>query len=103
MKKYKFSIPLPYSKEQIPSLVDINKEIEKSEITSLYFSLPHTCELYAGFEQPRNRWVHITDFQYWSDIMKSALDSGFECIYCLNSPRQLDIENPNFASKIKKL
>ena len=100
---YKFSIPMPYSKETIDELVSINNKVEKSKITSLYFSLPSTNELFTGFEQTRNQLLDKTDFSFWRGLARYSIEKGFDVIYCLNSPRPLSIENPNFPLQIEKL
>ena len=100
---YEFSTPMPYSKEAIDKLVSINKEIEKSRITSLYFSLPSTNELFTGFEQTRNRLLNKTSFDFWRNLASYCIDNNFDIIYCLNMPRPLAIENPKFNKQIENL
>ena len=100
---YRFSVPMPYSTENIDKLININKEVEKSKITSLYFSLPSTNELFTGFEQRRNVFLDKKDFAFWRDLASYSADKGFEIIYCLNMPRPLPIENPNFPAQIERL
>ena len=99
---YEFSVPMPYSKKAIDKLVSINNDVEKSKITSLYFSLPSTNELFTGFEQTRNQLSDKTSFSFWRDLAVYSVDKGFEMIYCLNMPRPLAIENPKFPEKIEK-
>ena len=103
MKKNKFSAPMPYNKEQIDRLIEINNNVEKSEITSLYFSLPHTNELFTGFEQIRNHLLDKKDFKFWKDLASYCVYNGFDVIYCLNMPRPLAVENPNFSLQLEKL
>ena len=100
---YKFSAPMPYKKELIDYLININKEVEKSKITSLYFSLPPNCELFSIFEQYRNGFVEKSDFNYWKDLMKYSRDNGFDFIYNLNNPKNLPVENDNFDRELEKL
>ena len=100
---YKFSVPMPYNNESINKLVSINNEVEKSKITSLYFSLPSTNELFTGFEQTRNQLLDKKDFSFWKDLVSFSIDKGFEIIYCLNMPRPLAIENPKFPNQIERL
>ena len=56
MKK-EFSVPMPFDKNLIDNLLDINNQVEKSRITSFYFSLPSSCELFTIFEQFRNDFI----------------------------------------------
>ncbi len=100
---YEFSVPMPYSKENIDRLVLINKEVERSKITSLYFSLPSTNELFTGFEQTRNQLLHRTSFDFWKNLASHSIDNGFDVIYCLNMPRPLAIETPKFPKQIENL
>ncbi len=100
-EKYKFSVPMPFHKEHIELINDINKNIEKSMISSFYFSLPINCELYTGFEQARNSSAN-TSLEYWSDILKKAIDDGYEVIYTLNNPN-INITNNDFKIKKEKL
>ena len=100
---YQFSVPMPYSKEAIDKLSSINSEVEKSKITSLYFSLPSTNELFTGFEQTRNRLLDKKNWKFWRDLASYSVDRGFTLIYCLNMPRPLSIENPKFPKQIERL
>ena len=99
---YEFSIPMPYTINDIDRLMAINKEIEKSQITSLYFSLPSSCELFTGFEQYRNG-MQNKDWNYWKKLIEHSLSYGVDFIYLLNSPNRLPIENPDFEQKLEKL
>ncbi|MBQ9245548.1 U32 family peptidase [bacterium] len=94
MKKYEFSIPMPYAKSQIDEIVDINNKLEKSKITSLYINLPVSCDMHTVFEQQRNIAYDLTDFQYWKELMHYGVTKGFEVIYLINSPRRMEIEYP---------
>ena len=100
---YNFSVPMPYTKNGIDELININNETEKSRITSLYFSLPSTNELFTGFEQTRNQLLDKTDFAFWRNLASYSIDKGFDIIYCLNMPRPLAIENPKFPQQIERL
>ena len=100
---YKFSAPMPYTKEDIQKLLDINNQIEKSKITNLYFGLPSHCSMFTGFEQARNINSDKTDFNFWENLMRYSLDKGFELIYLLNNPKPLDLANPKFSEQIEKL
>ncbi len=98
---YKFSAPMPYTKDDINKILDINKQVEKSKITSLYFSLPYTCELFTGFEQDRNKV--LKNWDYWKKLIEFSLSKNTDLIYLLNSPRQLNIDNIVFAQQLEKL
>ena len=100
---YKFSAPMPYTKEDIDKLLDINKNIEKSRITSLYACVPRGCEVFTGFEQSRNFSFDNLSWDYWKRLINQTFDCGCDFIYLLNSPRPLDIENPDFPQKLEKL
>ena len=100
---YQFSAPMPFSKALIDKLIDINNEVEKSRITSFYFSLPSTCELFTIFEQYRNDFIEHSDFSFWTDLMKYSIDKGVDFIYNLNNPKNLPIENQTFDYELEKL
>ena len=99
---YEFSAPMPYEIENINKLLDINNQVERSRITSLFFSLPSTCELFTGFEQYRNS-VLQQPWDYWKKLISFCLDKGQEFIYLLNNPMRLQIENPDFEIQLDKL
>ena len=100
---YEFSVPMPFDKKLIDSLLDVNNQVEKSRITSFYFSLPSTCELFTIFEQYRNDFTEHSDFNYWKDLIKYSVDKGVDFIYNLNNPKNLPIENQTFDCELKKL
>ena len=100
---YKFSAPMAYTVEDIDRLLDINNGIEKSRITSLYACLPSNCELFTGFEQSRNFNFKHNNFEYWKKLISYSLEKGCDFIYLLNSPRPLDITNPNFTNQLERL
>ena len=100
---YEFSVPMPFDKNLIDKLLDINNNIEKSRITSFYFSLPSTCELFTIFEQYRNDFIEHTDFSYWKDLIKYSVDKGIDFIYNLNNPKNLPIEDEIFEKELEKL
>ncbi len=93
---------MPYSKETIDKMLDINNQVEKSKITSLYFSLSSNCELFTGFEQYRNNALN-GNWDYWKSLISYCLKKECDVIYLLNNPSRLQIENPNFEQKINKL
>ena len=94
---------MPYLKHEIDQLVQLNEKLEKSKITNLYFNLPTTCDIATAFEQNRNYAVSRTDFAYWKNLMSYSIEKGFDFVYLFNSPRRLDIENPNFPKELEKL
>ena len=100
---YKFSAPMPYTKDDILKLLDINNNIEKSKITSLYACVPRGCEVFTGFEQSRNFAFDNTNWDYWKGLINQVLKCNCDFIYLLNSPRPLDIENPDFPKSLEKL
>ncbi len=99
----KFSLPMPYNKKLIDSLLDENNKLEKSRITSFYFSLPSSCNLFTVFEQQRNDYVEYPDFSYWKDLIKYSLDKGVDFIYNLNNPKNIQIESADFQLELEKL
>ena len=100
---YKFSAPMPYNIEDINKLLDINNSIEKSKITSLYACVPRGCELFTGFEQSRNYAFDNISWDYWKKLIEHVLKRNCDFIYLLNSPRPLDVDNPNFYKQIETL
>ncbi len=100
---YQFSVPMPFDKSLIDKLLDINKNVEKSQITSFYFSLPSTCELFTIYEQYRNDFTEHSDFNYWKDLIKYSLDKGVDFIYNLNNPKNLPVETDSFKQELEKL
>ena len=100
---YKFSAPMPYNTDDIQKLLDINNKIEKSKITSLYASLPSTCDMSCGFEQTRNVQFEKSNFDYWKNLFSCSLEKGVDFIYLLNSPLPFDLKNPSFNKQLEKL
>ena len=100
---YKFSAPMPYSIENTDKLLDINNNIEKSRITSLYACVPRGCEVFTGFEQSRNFTFDNLSWDYRKRLINQTFDSNCEFIYLLNFPRPLNIENPDFPRQLEKL
>ena len=88
---YIFSAPMPFEKEHIDKLVDINNEISKSKITSLYFALPSNCTDTTGFEQLRTMYKIKTDFNYWEKLITYSLEKDFDFVYLLNSPKKVPL------------
>ena len=102
-KIYHFSVPMPYEKEYIDELLNLNNCVEKSHINSFFFSLPSNCELYTGFEQDRNYADQHIEFDYWKNLINYSIEKGIDFIYLLNNVMPFDLDNPNFNSKLKKL
>ncbi len=100
---YNFSAPMPYNKDDINKLLDINNLFEKSGITSLYACVPRSCELFTGFEQSRNFAFEYSSWSHWKSLFEQVLSRGCDFIYLLNSPRPIDIENPDFPKSMEKL
>ena len=100
---YKFSAPMPYTKEDINRLLDINNKVEKSKITSLYASVPSNCKIYTNFEQARNFNFSNSNWDYWKSLFEYVLSKNCDFIYLLNSPRPFDNKNPDFLKDLEKL
>ena len=71
---YQFSAPMPYTKEDIDKLLNINNQIEKSRITSLYACVPRGCEVFTGFEQSRNFAFDNLSWDYWKRLINQTFD-----------------------------
>ena len=100
---YHFSAPMPYKIEDINKILDINKQVEKSKITSLYACVPRGCEVFTGFEQSRNFLFNNSNWDYWKKLIEHTFNENCDFIYLLNSPRPFDIENPFFSKQLEKL
>ncbi len=100
---YNFSLPMPYKKENIDELIKFNKFFNKSQITSLYASLPSSCSMFTGFEQARNFLNNQTSFDYWKNLFSYSLEKGVDFIYLLNSPLPFDLNNSYFNEQLEKL
>ena len=97
---FEFSTPMPYTIENIDKLLEINNNVEKSRITSLYFSLSPSCHLFTGFEQYRNSVDK--DWDYWKKLISHALTKA-DIIYLLNAPVFFDIANADLQLKLNIL
>ena len=100
---HNFSAPMPYSIQDIDKLLDLNNLGTSSAITSLYACVPRGCEVFTGFEQSRNFAFNNTNWDYWKSLINHILEKGCDFIYLLNSPRPLDISNPDFPKSLEKL
>ena len=100
---YKFSVPMPYSIEDIDKFVNINKQVEKSAITSMYACVPRGCEVFTGFAQSRSITFSNLSWDYWKSLIEHVLSCGNDFIYLLNSPRPLPVENSDFPEQLEKL
>ena len=89
--------------DDIDKLLNINNHVEKSRITSLYACVPRGCEVFTGFEQSRNFAFDNLSWDYWKRLINQTFDCKCDFIYLLNSPRPLDIENPDFPQQLEKL
>ena len=100
---YKFSAPMPHTIENINKILDINNQVHKSAITSMYACVPRDSEVFTGFEQSRNVYFNNTSWNYWKKLIEYTMSQGVDFIYLLNSPKPLDIYNQNFPKQIDKL
>ena len=94
---------MPLSEEFIDKLIFVNKQIEKSQITNLYFALPVFDNDKTGFEQLRVFYPKVTNFEYWEKIILYTKEKGFDFIYLLNSPRPLLYESSYLLKQLEKL
>ena len=86
---YEFSCPLPFNYKTIDEIVELNKSLTKSKVTTLYNSIPNPLG------KKFNRWIHIergqnTDIKSYDDFFKYvdyAKSKGFEFVYLMNSPK----------------
>ena len=100
---YEISIPMPYEKELIDKIIEINNQIEKSKITNVYFALPKTDIDKTGFEQTRTAYKIKTKSDYWFERIIYAMEKGLDFIYLLNSPKPLLFESPHLTKQLAKL
>ncbi len=100
---YNFSVPMPYTIEDIDRILDINSQVHKSAITSMYACVPRGCEVFTGFEQSRNFSFKDVSWNYWKSLIEYTLNKNCEFIYLLNSPRPLDIDPSDIPEKLEKL
>lgn len=100
---YEFSAPMPYNIIDIEKLLDINNQVAKSKITSLYASLPSNCEFFSGFEQNRTFILNKPEFDYWKNLIEYTLNKNCDFIYLLNLPRAYDFSTPVLFEQFEKL
>ncbi len=97
---YLFSTPLPFDKERIDEFFQINKNLSKSKINTLYNSLPADSDDFTGFEQPRcSTGLNVKTLDDFIRLLDYSLNKGFDFIYLLNSPRVLKLEDRNTLEK----
>lgn len=100
---YEFSIPMPLHSIGIDYIIALNKNIEKSKISSIYFALPGNDDDVTGFEQNRVHPHAKSNFSTWKPILEKAKEKDIEIIYLLNSPKPLDVNNDIFPIQLEKL
>ena len=100
---YEFTVLMPYKKEHIDNLFEINQKVEKSCIKSVCFSLPTNSSDFTGFEQERFVFDYNTDFNYWEPLIEHSLSYGADFIYLLNSKEIFDAEIDNIDIMLEKL
>ncbi len=98
-----FSLPLFHNKNFVDKAVDINKQLEKSKVTNFYFALPSNCVDFTRFEQVRGFYSGAPTYDDFKPLIEYTLEKGFDFIYLLNSPRPIEIENPDFSKQLEKL
>ena len=87
---YKFSAPLLFHFDSIDGMAKLNKKFKKSQITTLYNSIPWPQSekfnewfmLYRGGSNPL-----IKTYSDFEKYVKYAMDKGFEVVYLMNSPK----------------
>lgn len=100
---YEFSAPLPTKTEHIDKIIAINKKIEKSKITNLYFALPGNCPDASGFEQIRVRYKAKTDLEHWEKLIAYAIENGFDFVYLINTPKAVTDIDKILEIQLEKL
>lgn len=101
--KYEFSLPMPLDIDNIKKLTDINSNIKKSKITSLYFSLPSNSLDFTNFENGRYTYEKITDFNYWKPLIEYSMEQGFNFVYLLNFAKIYTSDSYNLNENLEKL
>jgi len=84
--QYEFSCPLPFNYKTIDEIVELNKTLKKSKVTTFYNNAPN---------QDFNNWVSISrakndkfkTYEEFGEFAKYAIDKGFNISYLMNSPK----------------
>ncbi|MBQ8887740.1 MAG: hypothetical protein IJY61_08580 [Candidatus Gastranaerophilales bacterium] len=100
---YKFSVPMPFETRFIDDLVEINKEVEKSKISEVYFSLPNNCSDNSGFEQLRTTNHIKTNYSDWEHLFEYTQKNDLELVYLLNTPKPFFSESNLLDKQLEKL
>lgn len=99
---YEFSVPLPYDFNSIDKILNYNKTLKKSKITSFYNSIPYPCALDLNdFQSSRGVNLNIKSFDDFIKYVKYIKNKGYNFVYTLNSPKALF--DTDFKSKSKAL
>ena len=84
-KTNKFSAPLPFSKEQIDYLAQMNEKYKKSKVTTLYNCLPYNSIEKSGYEQHRTWDERVNSLYDLAELVNYAKSIGFGFTYLLNT------------------
>lgn len=108
---YEFSVPMPFSKDSMRRITEINKKLSKTRITSVYNCIPVESEDFTFFEQPRlSEFPEISSLDELFEIATIGKDAGIDFIYICNSPGEKTEEEmmmacdkmDNLISKMKE-
>lgn len=102
---YYFSAPLPYYFEKVDEFAQVNKMISKSQIKTLFNSLPGELEEFTGFEQARsNGKGEINSLEDFARLIDYTFEKGFDFVYLLNTLQPFDmIHQDELSIKFEKL
>ncbi len=95
----KFSAPMLYTKQDIDDLAKFNDTLTKAKIVTLYDCLPPNVDGQAGLEQNRGHNPLLKTSQDFFDLVKFAIDKGFNFVYLLNGTRAIN-SNPNAIESV---
>lgn len=85
-----FSIPMYFEDDFISRIEELNNDMKKVKITSVYGCFPLNMKNYCGFEQLRvSNCDNVKSEDEFFEYVKIAQDAGLEFIYLLNSPRSM--------------
>ena len=84
--QYEFSCPLPFNFKTIDEIVELNKGLKKSKVTTFYNNAPN---------QDFNNWISISrakndkfkTYDQFGEFVKYAIKKGFNVTYLMNSPK----------------